>query len=116
MAPLRAKCQRSPEPKFAPGSTIAVNQFASTGAGHSSSAQSDAGILVAIKNTVVSPLGALLGLALIVAAPITLVATQLTVANKAVIETASEPVTEWFIPAPATVIIEQRIAPAFPQP
>jgi hypothetical protein len=70
---------------------------------------------VAIKDTG-SPLGALLGLGLIIAMPLMLVAIQLTLRGKvAVTETMSDPVAEWYFPAASRVVIDHRIAVASPE-
>jgi hypothetical protein len=62
-----------------------------------------------------SPIAAVLGLALVLAAPLALVATQLTVADKAaVIETVSDPMaeTEWYVPSASPITVDQRTASA----
>ena len=64
-----------------------------------------------------SPIAAVIGLALIFAAPIALVAAKLPVADKAaVVETVLDPLaeTEWYIPANRPLTLDQRTASAAP--
>jgi hypothetical protein len=101
--------QREPRP----------DQIALTGVGYSSpvSSDADAGMPVTTRVIGVSPIAAVLGLALIAAAPLALVAAKLTVADRAaVVETVSDVVTgsEGYIPAARAVIVDQRTASAAP--
>jgi hypothetical protein len=115
LLPAAAFVQQASEQAVRAGKDAANGQIALTRAGYSSPVQSDTGMPVAIKNVVVSPLAALVGLALVIAAPLTLLATHLTVADKAaVVETVSDPMSEWYIPAAHTVTIGERAASALP--
>jgi hypothetical protein len=95
------------------------DQVAVTGVGYSSpvSSDADAGMPVATGVIGVSPIAAVLGLALIAAAPLALVTAKLAVADRAaVVETVSDVVTgsEGYFPAASKVVIGQRPASAAP--
>jgi hypothetical protein len=109
---------RMSEPQWRQGE-LRPDQTVLTGVGYSSpvSSDADAGMPVATRVIGVSPIAAVLGLALIAAAPLALVAAKLTVADRAaVVETVSDVVTgsEWYMPAASTVVIGQRPASAAP--
>ena len=68
---------------------------------------------VTTHSTGYSPIAAVFGLALVLAAPLALVATQLTVADKAaVIESVSDPMaeTEWYAPSASPITVDRRTA------
>ena len=115
-SPQHAFGSRAAEPQLRNAAADA-DQIALTGVGYSSPARSEAGggMPVTSSDKGYSSIGAVIGLALILAAPIVLVATQLTVADKAaVVETVSDPLaeTEWYIPASHPVTLDQRTASA----
>jgi hypothetical protein len=113
-SPYGALGQRTPLPQLRNDAEDA-DQIVLTSAGFSSPAQSQAGggMPVTTHSTGYSPIAAVLGLALVLAAPLALVATQLTVADKAaVIETVSDPMaeTEWYVPSASPITVDQRTA------
>jgi hypothetical protein len=109
--PLSALGQRGPQLQLR-REDIDVGQAALTRGDYSNPLRSEAGGGMAVTTTEngYSPIAAVLGLVLAFATPITLVATQVPVVDKAaVIDTVSDPIaeTEWFIPG-NKLIVDQR--------
>jgi hypothetical protein len=117
-SPQLAFAPRPGEPQFR-HPEVEPDQSALTRVGYMSPPRSDAGggMPVTTGDNGYSPIAAVIGLALIFAAPITLVAAKLPVADKAaVVETVLDPLaeTEWYIPANRPLTLDQRTASAAP--
>ena len=116
LSPYGALGPRTPLPQLRSDAED-TDQIVLTSAGFNSPAQSQAigGMPVTPLSTGYSPIAAVIGLAFVLATPLALVATQLTVADKAaVIETVSDPMTEseWYAPTARPITVDQRMVSA----